>query len=299
MLNEESASGRRFGESMDSPEFGRASVAAHIVLTVVAAEIELAADALRQSGARAIEERHLGDAIELWAVLGDSDASTTFIDQWRDHWLGRVEVVDLTPSDTWKRYTEPVIVNDILAIVPSWMSFSETDSYSIVVSIDPEESFGLGDHPTTRIVADLLCCLITSESSVLDMGSGSGVLSIVAALLGARRVVGIDRSIGAVAVAERNAKRNAVSEVTEFSHGSTVPIDEEFDFVVVNILAPVLLELCEPIVRSLLPGGTVILSGLRIDRRADVINRYVEEGCRLIEDRFLEGWCGVAMVKQQ
>lgn len=284
---------------MDSPESGRASAAAHIVLTVVTAEIELAADALRQSGARAIEERHLGDAVELWAVLGDSAASRAFVDRWKGHWLGRVEVVDLTPSDTWKRYSKPVIVNDVLAIVPSWTSFSKTDFYPIIVSIDPEDSFGLGDHPTTRIVADLLCCLITPESSVLDMGSGSGVLSIVAALLGARRVVGIDRGIGAVAVAERNAERNAVSEITEFCHGSTVPIGEQFDLVTANILAPVLLELCESMVRSLLPGGTIILSGLRIDQREDLINRYVAEGCRLVEDRVLEGWCGVAMAKQQ
>lgn len=284
---------------MDDPEYGRGSLAAHVVLTVDAAEIELAADALRQSGARAIEERHLGDAIELWSVLGNSAASTAFVTRWRDHWLGRVELVDLTPSDTWKRYSKPVIVNDILVILPSWKSFRGADIYPLVVSIDPEESFGLGDHPTTRIVADLLCRLITPESSVLDMGSGSGVLSIVAALLGARQVVGIDRSVGAVAVAERNAERNAVSEVTEFSQGSTVPIGERFDLVTANILAPVLLDLCEPIVRSVEPGGSIILSGLRSDRREDVINRYVAAGCELTEDRVLEGWCGVAMTKQQ
>ena len=81
------------------------------------------------------------------------------------------------------------------------------------------------------------------ESTVLDMGAGSGVLSIVAALLGARRVVGIDRAIGAVGVAQRNAERNGVSEVTEFFQGSTVPIGEQFDVVAANILAPVLLDL--------------------------------------------------------
>ncbi|MGB1503291.1 MAG: 50S ribosomal protein L11 methyltransferase, partial [Ilumatobacteraceae bacterium] len=199
------------------------SQAAHVVLTVDAAEFELAADALRQSGARAIEERHVGNAIELWAVLGDSAASTAFVDRWRDRWQARVELVDLTPSDTWKRYAKPVVVNEKLAIVPVWMDFRQKEHFPFVVSIDPEESFGLGDHPTTRIVADLLCRLVAPESSVLDMGSGSGVLSIVAALLGARRVVGIDRAIGAVGVAQRNAERNGVSEVTEFFQGSTVP----------------------------------------------------------------------------
>ena len=73
------------------------------------------------------------------------------------------------------------------------------EHFPFVVSIDPEESFGLGDHPTARIVVDLLCRLMAPESTVLDMGAGSGVLSIVAALLGAR-VVGIDRAIGAVGV---------------------------------------------------------------------------------------------------
>ncbi|MGB0470891.1 MAG: 50S ribosomal protein L11 methyltransferase [Ilumatobacteraceae bacterium] len=275
------------------------SQAAHVVLTVDAAEFELAADALRQSGARAIEERHVGNAIELWAVLGDSAASTAFVDRWRDRWQARVELVDLTPSDTWKRYAKPVVVNEKLAIVPVWMDFRQKEHFPFVVSIDPEESFGLGDHPTTRVVADILCRLMAPESSVLDMGSGSGVLSIVAALLGARRVVGIDRAIGAVGVAKRNAERNGVSEVTEFFQGSTVPNGEQFDVVAANILAPVLLELCDPIVRSVEPGGTIILSGLHLDRRQDVINRYTAEGCRLVEDLVLEGWCGVAMTKQQ
>ena len=284
---------------MGSPDSGGVSVAAHVVFTVDEAELELAADALRQAGARAIEERYVGDAIELWAVLGDSAASTAFVKRWSDRWLGRVEIVDLAPGDTWKRYSKPVVVNDELAIVPAWLSFRETDRFPFVVSIDPEESFGLGDHPTTRVVADLLCRLMKPEASVLDMGSGSGVLSIVAAILGARRVVGIDRAIGAVAVAERNAERNAVSEITEFSQGSTVPSGEQFDLVAANILAPVLLDLCEAIVRSVKPGGTIILSGLHIDRRKDVTNRYMAEGCRLDEDRVLEGWCGVAMTKQQ
>ncbi|MGB0677076.1 MAG: 50S ribosomal protein L11 methyltransferase [Ilumatobacteraceae bacterium] len=275
------------------------SQAAHVVLTVDAADFDLAADALRQSGARAIEERHVGNAIELWAVLGDSAASSAFVDRWRDRWQARVEMVHLTPSDTWKRYSEPVVVNEKLAIVPAWMDFREKEHFPFVVSIDPEESFGLGDHPTTRVVADILCRLMAPESSVLDMGSGSGVLSIVAALLGARRVVGIDRAIGAVGVAQRNAERNGVSEVTEFFQGSTVPNGEQFDVVAANILAPVLLELCDPIVRSVEPGGTIILSGLHLDRRQDVINRYTAEGCRLVEDLVLEGWCGVAMTKQQ
>ena len=284
---------------MGSPNSGGVSQAAHVVLTVDAAEFELAADALRQSGARAIEERHVGNAIELWAVLGDSAASTAFVDRWRDRWQARVELVDLTPSDTWKRYAKPVVVNEKLAIVPVWMDFRQKEHFPFVVSIDPEESFGLGDHPTTRVVADILCRLMPPESSVLDMGSGSGVLSIVAALLGARRVVGIDRAIGAVGVAQRNAERNGVSEVTEFFQGSTVPNGEQFDVVAANILAPVLLELCDPIVRSVEPGGTIILSGLHNDRRQDVINRYTAEGCRLVEDLVLEGWCGVAMTKQQ
>jgi len=284
---------------MDNPKSGGVPRAAHVVLTVDAAELELAADALRQSGARAIEERHIDNAIELWAVLGDNAASTAFVDRGRERWHARVEMVDLTASDTWKRYSEPVIVNEKLAIVPAWMSFQDRERFPFVVSIDPEESFGLGDHPTTRIVAALLCRMMAPESSVLDMGSGSGVLSIVAALLGARRVLGIDRAIGAVAVAQRNAERNAVAEVTEFIQGSTVPSNEQFDLVVANILAPVLLDLCDPIVRSVEPGGTVILSGFRINRREEVINRYVSGGCRLSEDLVLKGWCGVVMTKKQ
>ena len=101
-----------------------------------------------------------------------------------------------------------------------------------------------------------------------------------------RRVLGIDRAIGAVAVAQRNAERNAVAEVTEFCQGSTVPSGEQFDLVVANILAPVLLDLCDPIVRSVRPGGMVILSAF-VSIGEDVIDRYVSDGCRLSEDLFL------------
>ena len=102
---------------MGSPNSGGVSQAAHVVLTVDAADFDLAVDALRQSGARAIEERHVGNAIELWAVLGDSAASTAFVDRWRDRWQARVELVDLTPSDTWKRYAKPVVVNEKLSLI--------------------------------------------------------------------------------------------------------------------------------------------------------------------------------------
>ena len=271
----------------------------HVVLSVEPAQVELAADFLMQLGARAVEERTIGQQVELWAVIGDLEASDRCIASCVGKWAGRVEWVDNTLSDAWKEFAQAVDVNPDLTIVPSWnqidSSDDSSDSSRTVILIDPEESFGLGDHPTTRLVADMLWRHVDPGMSVLDMGSGSGVLSIVAARQGATRVLGIDRSSGAVTAAERNAVRNSVVGQTEFQHGSAVPHGEMFDLIAANILAPVLLDLSDSIVQAVEPGGLIILSGLHEDRSEHVVERYVTLGCQIVEEMILDSWYSVLM----
>jgi ribosomal protein L11 methyltransferase len=267
----------------------------HLVLSVEPAQVELAADFLMQHGARAVEERPLDQLVELWAVIGDVEASERCLAGCVDRWVGRVEWVDITLSDAWKEFAQAVEVNPQLTIVPSWHPLEADGGTATAILIDPEESFGLGDHPTTRLVADMLWRHVRPGMSVLDMGSGSGVLSIVAARQGATRVLGIDRSSGAVIVAERNAARNSVVDRTEFRHGSAVPSGETFDLVAANILAPVLLELSDSIVRAVEPEGLIILSGLHEDRSAHVVERCLALGCEIVEEMVLEGWYSVLM----
>ncbi len=267
----------------------------HVVLSLDHDQVELGVDFLMQHGARAVEERAVGGAVELWSVIGDTAASNSCISQCAGRWGGRLERVDVTPSDTWKQFAQPVVINSQLVIVPAWQDSSRFDNVELTVLIDPEESFGLGDHPTTRLVADALCRQDLEGRSILDMGSGSGVLSIVAALRGASRVLGIDRALGASAIAERNAIRNGVSDRTEFRSGSTVPSDERFSLAVANILAPVLLELASSLVAAVEIGGVIILSGLHIDRSQHVIEHYMAQGCSVIEESILDDWVAVVI----
>ncbi len=271
----------------------------HVVLRLGGDQVELGVDFLMQHGARAVEERSVGEEVELWSVIGDTDASTRCISQCANRWSGRLEWVDTTPSDEWKRFAQPVVVNSELVLIPSWKDASAFDQYNLNVFIDPEESFGLGDHPTTRLVADALFRQNLHGVSVLDMGSGSGVLSIVAALCGAQRVLGIDRAQGAAAIATRNAVRNRVADKTEFRSGSTVPSDEKFDVAAANILAPVLLEISESLVDAVEVGGIIILSGLHVDRSAFVVDRYSSLGCSVVEESSLDDWFAVVMKRMR
>jgi len=298
MLSGANASEGNFDELMSDGQ-SDARQALHVVLSLDENQVELGVDFLMQFGARAVEERAVDGVIELWSVIGDVAASTGCISECAGRWAGRLEWVDTTPSDAWKRFAEPVVINDELVIIPSWQGTSQFHGYDKRVVIDPEEAFGLGDHPTTRIVADALTRQPLQGLSVLDMGSGSGVLAIIAALYGADRVLGIDRALGAAAIADRNAERNGVSDTTEFRSGSQVPSEERFGLVVANILAPVLLDLAETLVNACVNDGVIILSGLHVDRSAAVVGRYTSLGCAVIEEIVLDGWFGVVMKRMK
>jgi ribosomal protein L11 methyltransferase len=294
MLSEVNASVGNFDELMSDGQ-SDARQALHVVLSLDANQVELGVDFLMQFGARAVEERAVDGAVELWSVIGDAAASTACISECAERWAGRLEWVDTTPSEAWKSFAEPVVINDELVIIPSWQDTTQFHEYDKRVVIDPEESFGLGDHPTTRIVADALTRQHLQGLSILDMGSGSGVLSIVAALYGAERVLGVDRALGAAAIAERNG----VSDTTEFRSGSQVPSEEQFGLIAANILAPVLLDLAESLVNASVKDGVIILSGLHVDRSAAVVDRYKSLGCAVIEEIVLDGWFGVVMKRMK
>jgi ribosomal protein L11 methyltransferase len=299
MLNGAVGLAANFDASMTDTQKHGGNVVPHVVLSIAETQVELAADFLMQLGARAVEERSVGQTVELWAVVGDAEASERCLVRCSGEWAGRVEWVSIALSDAWKEFAQAVEVNPHLMITPSWHQIDHDHGNAIAVLIDPEESFGLGDHPTTRLVADMLWRHVRPGMSVLDMGSGSGVLSIVAALRGATRVLGIDRSSGAVTVSERNAARNLVSELTEFRHGSVVPSGEMFDLVAANILAPVLLELSDSIVQAVEPEGLIILSGLHVDRSSHVVERYRTLGCHVVEEVTLEGWYSALMKRMR
>jgi ribosomal protein L11 methyltransferase len=171
-------------------------------------------------------------------------------------------------------------------IHPAWTDPPPVEPGDLVVEIDPGRVFGHGGHPTTRLLLEDLAERLVGGERVLDVGCGSGVLSVAAALLGAGEVVGIDIDPDAVTVTHENAARNGV-EVTV----STTPlheIDGRYDLVLANIGADVLIDLAPELQRV---GGTLLLSGVLAERAGEVAASYA--GTATVRE--LDGWVAIVV----
>jgi ribosomal protein L11 methyltransferase len=161
----------------------------------------------------------------------------------------------------WHAHTAPIVVGGRVQICFPW-SEGPRDGARLTVEIDPGRGFGTGAHPTTRLLLDQLVERVRPGDAVLDVGSGSGVLAVVAARLGASPVRALDIYPDAVVATLRNAQRNGVAERVEASEASLGGVTGLFDVVVANIFKEVLVESAGSIVDRLRPGGWLGLSGL-------------------------------------
>ncbi|MEM1335899.1 MAG: 50S ribosomal protein L11 methyltransferase [Actinomycetota bacterium] len=263
-----------------------------LVLRVAAHEADAATGALWGIGINALEERLVDGAIELRTVVGDAHLPT-IVDVLAARWTVAVETVDGEPAETWKDFATAVEVDDIV-LNPAWLA---PPDQGLVVSIDPGAAFGLGDHPTTRLSTGLVARRVRSliaggaRPRVLDVGCGTGVLAIVAAVLGAGTVVATDVSSAAVEVARSNVVANRVDDVVTVVDTPSGSIDGRFDVVVANILAPTLIELADDL-RSRC-CGSLIVSGLLEDQVAKV-----ETALRpwvAVDRRVLDGWAAIEL----
>jgi ribosomal protein L11 methyltransferase len=269
-----------------------------LVLTVPASEAELASDALWRLGVAAIEERGgttgtEDDLLELWTSLGDDPAAVSraaegFPARWR--W----KVVELDPSvtETWRAHAHASWIERDLVVVPAWIDFDDPPE-TTVVRIEPGATFGLGDHPTTVLCLRALRAALPPGGTVLDVGSGSGVLAVAAAVLGARRAVGVDISPAVPVVAAANAAANGVGERVEVSTTPLAAVDGQFDVVLANLLAPALLSLADDLVRVVAPDGALVVSGLLADRYERVVDALAP--LQPAERRTKEGWVAITL----
>ncbi|MBI4936202.1 MAG: 50S ribosomal protein L11 methyltransferase [Actinobacteria bacterium] len=254
-----------------------------LVVTVAPHEAELASDALWGLGVVAVEERHVADGIELWTSLGDADSVDL-------PWPWRFVEVEEAVADTWRQFATPIWVEGDLVVRPAWVPF-EAPAGVTVLSIEPGATFGMGDHPTTRLTLAAARDSVTPGCSVLDVGCGSAVLAIGSLLFGAGSAVGIDIAPAAVPVAEANALANGVRVDV-----STTPLEElagEFDLVLANILAPALVALAPHLRRVLAPGGTLVVSGILEYAHAHVLRAL--EPLQVVRTDTLDGWAAVTL----
>ena len=207
--------------------------------------------------------------------------------------------------NNWKQYFKQFYVDDIL-IIPSWEEVKEEDKGRMIIHIDPGTAFGTGMHETTQLCIRQLKKYVTEETELLDVGTGSGILSIVALKLGARHAVGTDLEPCAVPAVEENKEANDIP-VQDFEMMIGNIIDdketqdrvgyEKYDIVVANILADVLVPLTPVILAQMKKGGIYITSGIIDDKEETVVNAVKEAGLEVLEVTHQGEWVSVTARK--
>ena len=200
-------------------------------------------------------------------------------------------------ANTWKQYYKPSKVGEKIVVKPIWEEY-EAKENELVVDLDPGMAFGTGTHETTRMCIQALERYVKEESTVFDVGYGSGILAIAAAKLGAKLAVGVDLDPVAVESSIENVGYNNLSNI-EILHGNLVEvIDGKADIVVANILAEIICILTDDVKRVLKDGGIFITSGIIHDRVDMVCEKLEATGFEVIEKNRDGEWnCIVAKLK--
>ncbi|MBQ7035748.1 MAG: 50S ribosomal protein L11 methyltransferase [Clostridia bacterium] len=206
-----------------------------------------------------------------------------------------ITVSDLPEEDWqsgWKQYYKPIHV-ERLVVVPLWEDYTAQEGETIM-KIDPGMAFGTGAHETTRLCLKALTQEDLAGKDLLDVGCGSGILSIGGVLLGARSAFGCDIDQLAVEVARRNAALNNLSDRTAYGAGDLLEVVEgKYPIVVANIVADVILMLLKDLHQVLLPGGTFIASGIIDDRKDELVEAIKARGLTIVHIEEERGWVAI------
>ena len=213
--------------------------------------------------------------------------------------LPEIEEREVTEDEWRNQKFEPVRVGTNLVIVPRSASFTGRDS-DVVIELEPGLAFGTGHHPTTSMCLEAIEKTVKPGSRFLDVGCGSGVLSIAALALGATHAVGLDVDDDAVVSSEANLDLAGFSERSTILHG-TIPHaevpDGTFDVVAANIAAKVLIELAEPLISTVSEDGVIIISGVLETRLDDVVLAFVSAGGVVESSRKIEDWTATRITR--
>ena len=231
------------------------------------------------------------------------------------YYLGRIQplpiasykqIADQNWMEAWKQHYKPILVGERLVIVPAWMD--SPDPNRIPIKIDPGMAFGTGTHPTTQLCLELMEKTIVdtrssnNEFRVIDVGCGSGILSIAALKLGAISALGVDIDETSISNARQNADANQIGAELILGVGSVQEIlDGKFPFrtaplVVANILAPVIVRLFDAGLAQLMEtGGALILSGILQEQAPSVIDAARVKGLAVREQRRMGDWVALTM----
>jgi len=205
-------------------------------------------------------------------------------------------------ANSWKVNFKPARIGNRLVIKPSWEDYSATGD-DVILELDPGMAFGTGTHSTTRLCLEAVERYCSEEAPgrdlrVLDVGCGSGVLGIAAALLGGAKVVAVDIDPLAVTVTMENAAANRVSSLMDVSATPLEEIGGSFSIVVANILAEALVAMASDLTARVAAGGVLILSGILTEREKFVLDGFAALPLELLELNHHEEWCCIVYRKQ-
>jgi ribosomal protein L11 methyltransferase len=231
------------------------------------------------------------------------------------YYLGRIqplpaasykEIADQNWMEAWKQHYKPILIGERLVILPAWMD--SPDPNRIPIKIDPGMAFGTGTHPTTQLCLELMekttvdTRLSNVEFRVIDVGCGSGILSIAALRLGAKSALGVDIDAGSIVNARENAATNQIGEELILEVGSVQEILEgKFAFrkahlVLANILAPVIVRLFDSGLAELIEeNGAIILSGILEEQALSVLEAAQAKGLKMNLRKQMGDWVALSM----
>ncbi|MCT6923297.1 50S ribosomal protein L11 methyltransferase [Metasolibacillus sp.] len=197
-------------------------------------------------------------------------------------------------ATAWKQYYHPVKISERFTIVPTWEDYTPVSTDELIIELDPGMAFGTGTHPTTVMCLQALEKVVKEGHSVVDVGTGSGVLSIGAAMLGAKSVHALDLDEVAVKSAQENIQLNKVEHVAEVFHGNLLDtVKEPADVVVANILAEIIMSFTDDAFSIVKPGGVYVTSGI-IGAKKDEVKAALEaSGFQIEEVLMMEDWVAI------
>lgn len=195
-------------------------------------------------------------------------------------------------QNSWKKYLYPEKVSDKFVVKPTWREYKPEEN-ELVIELDPGRAFGTGSHPTTSLCLKIMAENIKPGNSVIDVGTGSGILMIAAEKLGATDIYGTDIDELAVEATKENLELNSISsDIAKVYLGDLISVvkDKQFDVVVANILADVILLLLRDIFKVVKKDGLIIFSGIIEDKLPEIIKQVEEKGLKILEIKKDKEW---------
>lgn len=286
-----------------------------VVVDILAAEAEELGATLFELGASGVEERD-----DQTLIKGTGSGVVTLVASFETHEAAREAIADLAAEnpalaprleevvgdawrDAWKEHFAPFLLTPRVRVVPPWLERPAVEGDEILLELEPGRAFGTGLHASTSLIAEIL-----DESSaalegreILDVGTGSGILALVALVYGASRAVAIDIDPDVVGVVRENAERNRLGDRIEARAGTVESITRTFPWVLANIEARVLRPIAGELDRVLAPGGTLVLSGILASEHDEMVRLYTSLPRRLVhkatkrrDDPSGDGWVAIA-----